>query len=191
MFFGRKFWFWKFDLIWPSLTLYQRFLGSNIKINATIVFCVPNDSYNLCRTTVGQYFHLVTFLTWPWAWPLLTIRSLLIRFLLLRLKSLLAKFGFAAVICPVSVAGKAKSDGFDLWPDLDLAWDLLKKIFEISLKSTRSELSIAASQASLRLLVRELAGRGGGQGLPPPPVGRVRPETPVGRGWPVTRVGDW
>ena len=42
--FRRKFWFKKFDLFWPNLTLYWPFLGWNPKINATIVFCVPNDS---------------------------------------------------------------------------------------------------------------------------------------------------
>ena len=52
------------------------------------------------------------------------------------LKSLLAKFGFAAVIGPVSVGDKAKSDDFDLWPDLDLTCDILK-VFLIPLKSTR------------------------------------------------------
>ena len=60
--FRRIFLFWKFDLVWPNLTFYWPFLGSNSKINATIVFCVPNDPYNMCRTTAMQYFHLVTSL---------------------------------------------------------------------------------------------------------------------------------
>ena len=40
--------------------------------------------------------------------------------------SLLAEFGLAAVFCPVSVAVKAKSDDFDLWPNLDLTCDLVR-----------------------------------------------------------------
>ena len=39
------------------------------------------------------------------------------------LGTLLAKLGLAAVIIPVSVADKAKSDDFELWPDLDLTCD--------------------------------------------------------------------
>ena len=35
-------------------------------------------------------------------------------------RSLLAKFGLAAVFSRVSVADKVKSDAFDIWPDLDL-----------------------------------------------------------------------
>ena len=41
-------------------------------------------------------------------------RPILIFYLLHPLGSLLAKFGFAAVISPVSEADKAKSDDFDL-----------------------------------------------------------------------------
>ena len=74
-----------------------------------------------------QHFHLVTLLDLY----LLTIRSILIRYLLLPLRSPLAKFGFAVSISPVSADDKAKSDSFDLSPDLDMACDLLKKIFKI------------------------------------------------------------
>ena len=64
----------------------------------------------------------------------------------------------------------------DLWPDLDLTCDLLKEIFNV-LESSRSGLSIAASPASLRLLVRELDG---GQNMPPPPSGARSAEYPSG-----------
>ena len=76
-----------------------------------------------------RHFHLVTLLglTWPWPWPLFTIRPLPMHYLFLTLRSVLAKFGFAAVISPVSVADKAKSDGSELWTDLDVACDLLRK----------------------------------------------------------------
>ena len=59
----------------------------------------------------------------------------------------------------LSVTDKAKSDGFDICPDLDLTCDLLT--FFIS-KSTRRELLIAAS---LLPPVRQL---GRDQNLPPP-----------------------
>ena len=49
---------------------------------------------------------------------------MLIYYLLYPLVSLLTKFGLAAVISPVSVADKAKSDDFDPLPDLDLTCDL-------------------------------------------------------------------
>ena len=101
------------------------------------------------------------YLTRPW--PLLSIRSILICYLLHPLGSLLAKFGLAAVISPVPVADEAKSDDCDLWSDLDLTCELL--IFFNYLKSTHWELPIAVS---LRLLVRQLGGGGGRICLPPP-----------------------
>ena len=71
------------------------------------------------------WFGNLTYLIWPW--PLLSIRSILIWYLLHPLGSVLEKFGLAVVISPVSVADKAKSNDFDIWPDLDLARDLLRK----------------------------------------------------------------
>ena len=41
----------------------------------------------------------------------------------------MAEFGLAAIISPVSVADKAKSDDFELGPDLDLTRDLLRVFF--------------------------------------------------------------
>ena len=81
----------------------------------------------MCRTTLKQHFDLVTLfdltLTLVWPWPLLSISSMLICYVLHCIGSLLAESGLAAVISPVSVADKAKSDDFDLWPDLfDLLW---------------------------------------------------------------------
>ena len=88
----------------------------------------------------------------------------------------MAKFGLAAVVSPVSVADKEKSDDFDLCYDLDLTYDLL--IFFNYSKGTHRELSIVASSASLRPPVRG----GGAESAPPPPAGRVRPNVPAGRG---------
>ena len=69
----------------------------------------------MCHTTVMQHFHLVTLIDLILASTfILTIRPILIRYLLLPLRSILAEFGFAAVISPVSVAHKAKSDCFVL-----------------------------------------------------------------------------
>ena len=50
------------------------------------------------------------------------------------------------------------------------------------MESSRSGLSIAASPASLRLLVRELGRGGGGAEYAPLPAGRVLLNTPAGRG---------
>ena len=50
---------------------------------------------------------------------------MLICYLSHHVRDLLAKFGFAALISPVYVADKAKSDGFELY--LDMNYDLLKK----------------------------------------------------------------
>ena len=68
-----------------------------------------------------------TLIWWPyltWPWPLLSIGHILINYLLYPLGSLWTKFGLAAVIISASVANKAKSDDFDLWPDFDLTCDL-------------------------------------------------------------------
>ena len=79
----------------------------------------------------------------------------------------MAEFGLTAVISPVSVADKAKSDDFDLWPDLDLTCDLLRKFSKKCLKSTYRELLFAASPTSLQTRILDL-GRGGG-GIRPTP----------------------
>ena len=60
-------------------------------------------------------------------------------------------FGLAAFISPVSVADEAKSDDFDLSPDLNLTCDLYRILLNGS-KSAYRELLIAAL---LRLPVRE------------------------------------
>ena len=99
---------------------------------------------------------------------------------------LLAKFWLAAVTSPVLVAKKAKSDDFGHCPDLDLACDL--KRLKQTLKSTRRELLIVLSPASLRPSVREL-GRGGGEESPTPSGARSA-EYPCGarfnEGWKFT-----
>ena len=51
------------------------------------------------------------------------IRSILICYLAHPLGSLLANFGLAALIGPVSVADKARSEDFDIWADLTLTSD--------------------------------------------------------------------
>ena len=45
------------------------------------------------------------------------------------LGSLLVKFGFAAIIRPISIAHNSRSDDYDLEPDLDMTCDLFAKIF--------------------------------------------------------------
>ena len=70
--------------------------------------------------------------------------------------------GFAAVIGPGGVVDKAKSD--------DLAFHLtltrLLTLFSVLLRSTYSlRASDCASPSSLRQLVRELGGKGGGGGI--------------------------
>ena len=78
--------------------------------------------------------------------------------------------GFAAVIGPGGVVDKAKSD--------DLAFHLtltrLLTLFSVLLRSTYSlRASDCASPSSLRQLVRELGGRGGGRvSWASPPRGR-------------------
>ena len=84
----------------------------------------------------------------------------------------MVEFGLAAVISPVSVSNKAKSDNFVMWPDLDLACDL-SRFFLNRLKSTHREFSFAASPSSLRLRAREI-GRGRGKISPPPPPSGAR-----------------
>ena len=134
------------------------------------------------KTCVARHLNILIWwphLTWPWPRPLLIIRSILICYLLNPLGSLLAEFGLAAVISPVSVADEAKSDVFDLWPDLDLTCDLLSFFFKLHTKySSRAFVCRLVHLATTtRFWVRQ-----GGEIRPPPPAGRVRPNTPAGRG---------
>ena len=57
------------------------------------------------------------------------IRPIVICCLLHRLGSLLAKLCFEAVINPVSVADKTKSDDFELRPDVGLVRDVFTFLF--------------------------------------------------------------
>ena len=66
---------------------------------------------------------------------LVGIWPILICFLRCPLGSPLTKFAFEGVIIPVSVVDNAKSDDFNPWPDLDLAFGLVK--FFIYSKSPR------------------------------------------------------
>ena len=66
------------------------------------------------------------YLTRPWPWPLLSIQFILICYLLHTLGSLMAKFGIATVLSPISEADEVNSDDFDLWPNIDLTCDLFK-----------------------------------------------------------------
>ena len=94
-------------------------------MNVTIEFCVPNDAYTCAARHSCNIF--IVDLIWPdldLDLYLVGIRSILICYLLHHLKSLSAKFGFAAVVSPFSGADKAKSDDFNLWPDLDLTFYL-------------------------------------------------------------------
>ena len=141
----------KFDLVWHVIDLLS---------GHTLKYLPPSNSasqmtYKAYRTTLCNIFILMTSFGLAWQKPLLSKRHIIICYLFHSLGSLLAKFGFAAVISSVSVTDDAKRDDFDLWPDLDLNFNLLKKIL---LKSTRWELSIAFSPTPLRLLVRGLAG---------------------------------
>ena len=98
---------------------------------------------------------------------MLSINPILIPTLPPSLDKLLSKFGFVAVISPVSVANKAKSDDLDLWRDLDLACDLLR--FNSPKKYSSRAFDCCLARLA-RPSVREL-GRveEGGQNLPPPP----------------------
>ena len=66
----------------------------------------------MCRTTLIQHFHLVTLFDLTLTFTKYKAHTYMSPFHPLR--SLLAQFGFAAVISPVSVADKAKIDNFDL-----------------------------------------------------------------------------
>ena len=89
------------------------------------------------RTTLMQNFHLAPLfdLTLTFTYKLYKAYTYMLPSL--SLGGILVKFGFAAVTIPVSVADKASSDGFVLWPDLDPICDILKKIDKISFKNTR------------------------------------------------------
>ena len=117
---------------------------------------------------------------WPyltWLWPLLSIMSILLCYLLHHLGSLLAIIGFAAVVSPILEASKAKSGDFDLWPDINLTCDLLK--------IKNKKYSLRAFDWRLAHLITTAGSRVSRRGIiftpPPPPATarRVRPETPA------------
>ena len=101
-----------------------------MKVNTE--FCIPNDPETPCRTTLMQRFEFGDLI-----WPNLDLyleKGLFISYLLHSFGSLLAKFGFKLVNSPVSVAKKAKSDDFDLWPEHDLLAEHGSSPFMISFK---------------------------------------------------------
>ena len=66
------------------------------------------------------------------------------------LRSLLARFGLATVFSLVSVADKSKTD----YLNFDVTCDVLRTFLN-PFETTRRELSITASPASLRPLLRD------------------------------------
>ena len=85
------------------------------------------------KTCVTQYSCHI-FIWWPylaWPWPLLSITcifalyipTILTCYLLHPPGCFMAQLEFTAIWSPVSVAGKARSDYFDLWPDIELTCD--------------------------------------------------------------------
>ena len=123
--FARKFWIWKFDFIWSSLTWHWPSLAQNLEINVTIEIYVPNDARNICDTALMQHFDLVTLFDLALTLALLSIRFILICYLVHPLEMSHNEVWVAAFVSSASVADKAKSDNFHLWPDLDLTSHLL------------------------------------------------------------------
>ena len=116
--------------------------------------CVARHSYNILIR--------LPYLTWPW--PLPIIRPILIYYLPCPLGRLLAKFVLAAVVSSVSVADKAKSDDFSIWPDLDLTYDLLR-FFNFFKKYSSG--AFDCPLARLTWAIRSRVRRGGGDRISP------------------------
>ena len=72
----------------------------------------------MCRTALMQHFNLVTLFDLTLTLTVSQYKAHTYIRPFYPLGSLLVKFGLTAVISPVSVADKAKSDDFDLRPDL-------------------------------------------------------------------------
>ena len=145
--FAKQFWILKFD---PSRTLLELFL-------VTWKNPLSNSTSEMVHKTVAVRHSHIIFISWhylTWPWRLLIWRSILKCYHLHPL--VLAMFMLADVISIVSVADKANSDDFDLWPfpcpDL---WLILRKN-KISLKIHTCLLRAfdCHQAASLRLLVR-------------------------------------
>ena len=176
--FVKKYWILKFDRIWPNLTWSWLFLGSNFKMSVT-----PNYlSQIIHKTFVARHLNNILiwwpYLTWPWPWPLLSIRPILLCYFFNRFVSFLAEFGSAAAISSVSVADKAKSDGFGLWPDLNLTCKLLRFFNLLTKYSSRA---FVCRLAHLAMGKRSWVRQGRGSEFAPPPAGRVRPNTTAER----------
>ena len=175
----------QFDLklAFPRVTFRNRTLYHNFRLSPS--YFASQMAHKRCVARHScKIFISWTFLTSHLSRPLLIIRSILICYLLHAFGSTLAKFELAAVVSPVSVADKSKSDDFDLWPDFDLTCDLLR-IFEIVQKVIMESFRLPLAQHSPRPPVRELGGggEGGGQNLPPPsPSGARSAKYLAGRG---------
>ena len=100
----------KFNFVQPDLDL---FTGQMQKNNVTIEFYVLNVPYNMIRTTVMQDFHSVASFD-RIALNLAQGPYLYAKFFI----NCEAKVGCAAAVSPVSVADRAESDDFNLWPNL-------------------------------------------------------------------------
>ena len=119
----------KFDLIWLGFIfprVFQKWIPpSKCTSHMTHKKCVARHACDI-------------FIWWPylttWPWTLLNLRPILLYYLLHPLGTLLTEFGFAAVISPVSLADKVKSD--DLY-GLNLAWLMTFRFFQIPLKNIR------------------------------------------------------
>ena len=83
---------------------------------ATIEFYIPNNPEKICPMTLTQHFYLVALfhLTLTMAFSQHKAHRYLYATLLNPWEAFFAKCGFTAVISPVSVANKPKSDYFNL-----------------------------------------------------------------------------
>ena len=101
----------------------------------TMDLYIPTDQRYECLTTSMLRFQTVTYLTWSWPWPVLSMSPLHIWHLHLPLRNTLAEVcqsvsrqSFSSLF---SIVNQAKRVTFDLWPNLDPALDLFPENFRL------------------------------------------------------------
>ena len=120
-----------FDLFWPDVDLVSTLPGPNIDPNCFLSHCcILLIKWHI--NPVPHIHHWTSSLWWPSAtWPDLDLELCIVhqvlQFVFLTCWHVLAECDQLALLCLGSWPNIVEACNFDLWPDLGLTCDLLKK----------------------------------------------------------------